>query len=325
MNSWSTKANDNSAFRENVLSKLDLDILCLNETFLAHDEVIDIPNYKWYGHNRKNKHKKARRGAGGVGILVHSRVHEYFNIQVLDAETEDILWIKLQLKNSNTCICLCTCYLPPKGSSHKVDAETFFDTITNHIYNYQNKGFICICGDINSRMGDHQDIIEGVDNVPLRSSIDNNCNEYGDLFRTHLTNCNMCVLNGRQGNSQYTCISNKGKSVVDYTWVPHEQLHYWSNFVHWPSVSNLSVRSTRVEYEGDACHPLAFTLHQAPHIIPDDPQVFSNIHVVLLHSHMDRLPLQSPVRVFTRNLVLPWQNSREAISEIQQNTRTKCE
>ena len=29
---------------------------------------------------------------------------------------------------------------------------------------------------------------------------------------------------------QYTCVSSKGKSVVDYTFVPHEQMHFWKGF-----------------------------------------------------------------------------------------------
>ena len=41
----------------------------------------------------------------------------------------------------------------------------------------------------------------------------------------------MCVLNGRLGdNGQFTCISTKGKSVVDYAFIPHEQLHFWTDF-----------------------------------------------------------------------------------------------
>ncbi len=43
----------------------------------------------------------------------------------------------------------------------------------------------------------------------------------------------MCILNGRIGDTssdQYTCLSVKGKSVVDYAFVPHNQLHFWNKF-----------------------------------------------------------------------------------------------
>ena len=92
---------------------------------------------------------------------------------------------------------------------------------------------MCLCGDVNARMGELQDFIEGVDDIPLRNCIDISCNEYGELFHSHLNASNMCVLNGRTGDNRqngFTCISTKGKSVVDYAWVPHEQLHHWNSF-----------------------------------------------------------------------------------------------
>ena len=41
----------------------------------------------------------------------------------------------------------------------------------------------------------------------------------------------MCVLNGRRfkENNNFTCISVKGKSVIDYIFVPHSNL---SNVIH---------------------------------------------------------------------------------------------
>ena len=232
-NSWSIKENENAAFREAVLKNLDVDILCVNETFLVENDDIKITDYVWLGHNRLNIHKRAKRGSGGVGILLHNRVLHHFKIEVLSKEIEDVLWIKLIAKNSDLVLCLCSCYLPPKSSSHKVDGETFFNRLMDQVYCFQNEGLVCVCGDINARTGNMQDLIEGVDDVPLRNIIDASSNEYGDLFNAHLTTCNMCTLNGRAGlrdKDGYTCVSSKGRSVVDYAWVPYEQLHYWSAF-----------------------------------------------------------------------------------------------
>ncbi|VDH94851.1 Hypothetical predicted protein [Mytilus galloprovincialis] len=50
-----------------------------------------------------------------------------------------------------------------------------------------------------------------------------------------LVDSNFCVLNGRIGNeNNYTCVSKKGKSVVDYVVVPHESI---------PSVSDFKVNT----------------------------------------------------------------------------------
>ena len=108
-----------------------------------------------------------------------------------------------------------------------------------------------ICGDINARCGRTQDYIEWVDEIPARCIIDSEENHYGDVFIDHLTTTNMCMLNGRIGdqmNNSFTHISNKGKSVVDYVWVPHEQLHFWQNF----SVNTLSdlIESYQIDVQG---------------------------------------------------------------------------
>jgi hypothetical protein len=39
-----------------------------------------------------------------------------------------------------------------------------------------------------------------------------------------LVDCNMCMLNGRTGGHDFTNISSKGKSVVDYVLTPHEHI-----------------------------------------------------------------------------------------------------
>jgi hypothetical protein len=229
--SWLLKENENSNFRLNVLNSLDLDILCITESFLVGKEILSVENYSWYGRNRNKKHQNAKRGSGGVGILSKQRLLKYFNVTVLDNTKEDILWVNLASKDGGYSVCLCVCYLPPKTSSYKVEGDIFFDTLLEQIYCYQNEGIVCICGDINARYGIQQDYIEGVDDVKPREIIDYGENNYGDLFLDHLITTNMSMLNGRfNNNNGFTQISQKGKSVVDYVWTPFEQLHHYANF-----------------------------------------------------------------------------------------------
>jgi hypothetical protein len=75
------------------------------------------------------------------------------------------------------------------------------------------------------------DYIEGVDKLRPRSVIDNTENVYGGRMIDFLCDVNFCMLNGRVGNSNdFTCVSTKGKSVVDYVVVPHEQLPMFTDF-----------------------------------------------------------------------------------------------
>jgi hypothetical protein len=69
----------------------------------------------------------------------------------------------------------------------------------------------------NSRCGHCNDYIEGVDDiVPI--VIDNTENLKGDLFIEFLRDINFAMLNGRIGVNDFTCISPRGRSVVDYIW-----------------------------------------------------------------------------------------------------------
>ncbi|CAG2251540.1 unnamed protein product [Mytilus edulis] len=75
---------------------------------------------------------------------------------------------------------------------------------------------------------DWSDYKKGFGNVSGRilawTTIDSVCNKHGQVFVEFLTDSKFCVLNGRFGekSNQYTSISSRGKSVVDYICVPHD-------------------------------------------------------------------------------------------------------
>ena len=218
---WSTRQCDNSQFRNHVVNNFNFDILCLCETFLRKDENIEIEGYKCYRRNRDVLHVNSRRGSGGVAILIKTEILELFEVEILNDDIQDILWLKLSKNNDSFCICIC--YLPPENSAYN-DALYFFTKLLEQVYMYQNLGNLYICGDFNARCGDSQDLIEGVDNVQIRQIIDDISNRNGDLLIEFLVDCNMCMLNGRIGNNDFTNISSKGKSAVDYVLTPHEQI-----------------------------------------------------------------------------------------------------
>lgn len=125
----------------------------------------------------------------------------------------------------------CVCYLPPQNSSRYFDVNYFYDSLLTDVYTYQNDGMIFISGDFNSRCGELQDFIVGVDDIPERDIIDFTANAYGELFIEFLINSNMCMLNGRNCvQNDYTSVSVKGSSVVDYCITTHDNLCNFSNF-----------------------------------------------------------------------------------------------
>ncbi len=70
--SWKIQSwtNDNKILRYELPIKANLDIICLTETHLLNNNVIELQGYKWYGHNMLSLHVIAKSGPRGCGILV---------------------------------------------------------------------------------------------------------------------------------------------------------------------------------------------------------------------------------------------------------------
>ncbi|VDI17339.1 Hypothetical predicted protein [Mytilus galloprovincialis] len=118
-----------------------------------------------------------------------------------------------------------------ENSTRQIDKDTFFDTLITQVYEHQNKGPFFICGDFNSRCGNESDYIEGVDNLCQRNVIDFKCNSYCNAFIDFLISAYCCILNGRNFvNNDYTFVSTKGCSVVDYCIVPYDNLNLFKDF-----------------------------------------------------------------------------------------------
>jgi hypothetical protein len=114
------------------------------------------------------------------------------------------------------------------GCVRDYNHEEYFDTLTMQIHSYQNEGTFFLCGDYNSRIGDHEDFIPTVDDISPRDVIDFKTNSLCDSFIDFLITTNCCVLNGRNMvNNDFTC---RNISVVDYCIVPHDDLHIFNDF-----------------------------------------------------------------------------------------------
>ena len=195
------------------------DLICLCETFLRKNDTINIPGYKWFGHNRANISKRAVRGSGGVGILVKDSTFSTFSIDIVDKQHEDILWISFtNINNPDYVFYVCVCYLPPAASSRGDRSHEFFDILRYQMLQYQGSGDLIICGDFNARIGDLNHDPDDTTNLPCRQILDTVINSHGKQLVDFLQDCSMITLNGRfeQDKDNFTVLSTIGKSVVDY-------------------------------------------------------------------------------------------------------------
>ncbi|CAG2219168.1 unnamed protein product [Mytilus edulis] len=220
------------------------------ETHLVNHSIC-IDNYKWYGNNRKLIHTRAKTGSGGVGLLVKEELLTTFNIDIEDESTDGIIWIKFVEKNNDSNkFYVSVVYLPPEFSARSTNAYEFFDTLMSQIYSIPNGCPFYICGDFNSRIGDMEDYIPGVDNLPEREVIDFKANSYGEIFCEFLSNVNCCVLNGRNHiSNDYTYVSTRGSSVVDFCITPFENINSFKKFevIRASDLANKSLTTGSIE------------------------------------------------------------------------------
>ncbi|CAG2253308.1 unnamed protein product [Mytilus edulis] len=144
---------------------------------------------------------------------------------------EGILCAKFTSTNTDYSFLVLSCYLPPENSVWGRDSQGFFAQILSNIYVHYTCDAIFVCGDFNSRIGNFNDFTE-FDDVPTRFSLDGNTNQHGKTFLEFLNESKMCVLNGRIDvqKDNFTYISGRGKSVVDYICVPHDVLEQLVSF-----------------------------------------------------------------------------------------------
>ena len=196
-----------------------------------YDDVIEMQNFIWYGFNRKNIHKNAPKGSGGVGFLIHNSIMLYYDVNITDMNYEGILVIKLTHKWSSFTFFIVTCYLPPENSPWGREAEAFYSHLLSLLYSVEFDNLI-ICGDFNSRIGNIMDYVTDIDSIPVRQVIDKHVNQHGKCLIDFLIESKLCILNGRISpeNNDFTNLSSRGTSVVDYIIVPHDKISCFRNF-----------------------------------------------------------------------------------------------
>ena len=106
------------------------------------------------------------------------------------------------------------------------DTSVFFTHLISQIYDNNSADLIVVGGDFNARIGNSQDFINHIDSIPLRNALENEVNSYCDTFLDFLKDVKFCVCSGRvtPNRDDFTFMSSRGKSVVDYVVIPHSCL-----------------------------------------------------------------------------------------------------
>jgi hypothetical protein len=224
-----TAENDN--LRASIVRAIDADITSICESHLKDQNIIALDGYLWLGHNRTHLHRNAPKGSGGVGLLIKNWICEEYDVNVIDKSYDGILVVQFINKVTEYNFVIFSCYLPPENSNWGRDAQSFFSHILTQIYGNSDSDSIFILADFNARIGSLSDILDDTDNIPQRNVIDKSINQHGHDFLEFLNDAKFCVLNGRMnGSDNFTSVSRKGRSVVDYICIPHDIFHLCSSF-----------------------------------------------------------------------------------------------
>ena len=167
----------------------------------------------------------APKGSGGVGILFKNELFNSFSINAVDKTYDGILGVKFQHKFTDYTFIGISCYLPPENSPWSNNTN-FLSHLISQLYIYGDVDNIFIAGDFNSRVGKLQDGIKNIDDISVRSSRDGVVNNYGRDFIDFIKDTKLCILNGRitPEYDDFTCVSSRGRSVVDYILSPQLSL-----------------------------------------------------------------------------------------------------
>ena len=141
---------------------------------------------------------------------------ESFNVSIKDDLYEGILWLKFSPFNNEKPFYCCVCYLPPSDSTRNIDHGDFYDTLLFQIHTYCKDDFFYVCGDFNSRCGNLEDYIAGIDLIPERDVVDFTVNKDGERFCEFHIDSNCCIMNDRNyKKNDYTFISTQGSSDLE--------------------------------------------------------------------------------------------------------------
>ena len=238
---------DNQTFIDEV-SKHDICIFC--ETWAEDNNITPPPGYTYINAFRSKKHKKAKRGSGGVLVLVKKNIQKY--ISKVAVIKEHFIWIKISksLTGHTYDTYCCGGYIPPQYSSFYTNNDIdLIQELDKSIIRFSSLGHILITGDLNARTGTRSDIAqfdekdhgelfsESSTKINIRNSRDKVVNTWGRKLLEICDNHNMCIVNGRTvGDFQgkFTFYSTLGNSVYDVTVVDIDYLPKILSFIVHP-------------------------------------------------------------------------------------------
>ena len=100
------------------------------------------------------------------------------------------------------------------------------------MYMYQEAECIFLCGALNGRIGNLLDFVQEIDDLGGRTVVDKVKAGHGEAIIDFVRDTEVAIVNGRitPEKDNYTSVSSRGQSVVDYFLAPHDCIKFCKEF-----------------------------------------------------------------------------------------------
>lgn len=106
--------------------------------------------------------------------------HQKVQIKVISKEIDGILSLHFTSLSSKYSSVVLSCYLSPETSPWGRDVSSFFGHLLSQMYLYSEVDAICVCGDLNSSVGNADDFVREIDDLPMRVVLDEGVNKHSN-------------------------------------------------------------------------------------------------------------------------------------------------
>ena len=137
----------------------------LSETWSTDKNNITLTGYTVFNKKRSIANIRGRRGTGGLAFVVKNTLLINYSIKQIYIDREEAIILKLVHKLTGFTLTLLGIYLPPETSVYSQDPDQFFESLVGFLYEHCNDDLIVLLGDVNARISDKKDYIEGVDDT----------------------------------------------------------------------------------------------------------------------------------------------------------------
>jgi exonuclease III len=219
---------------KDYISKFD--VINFSETWLKHNEEVIVNNYFHLAQVGPQSQAKGQNPGGVLSLIKDKYSKKCENIKT---ELYNVICYHTCISNFNMIII--SVYNPPEVS--KYTNKNLFNDLKNLIIEQQAKYpdiAIIVGGDFNARIAEEKIHICDIGEVKseregnfIRKSRDKYINKEGKKLLSFCEEIGMVILNGCCGNDtegNFTCLKEKGASVVDYILITTNLLPYLKDF-----------------------------------------------------------------------------------------------